>query len=720
MKQKAYIIDNKELMSEWDWTANAELDPKRITVQSKKSANWICTKCGHKWAAVIGNRASNHTGCPLCANRVCVPGKNDLTSVFPEIAKEWHPTKNGDLLPQMFTYGTKKNVWWKCGKCGHEYQTAINHRTNRSHKSGCPLCSISSHAVSGINDLGTEYPEIGKEWNWNKNDNLIPNEFKSSSYKYVWWKCKGCSYEWRDRIINRVKGKKCPNCADKYEKNVYPGVNDLATTHPEVAAEWHPSKNEKLTPKDVKAGTSKTVWWTCKKCGYEWQRSVRNQVETKTGCPFCCGRVLVSGITDLETIFPEIAAEWHPSKNEKLTPKDVMAGSHKKVWWQCKKRGHEWQAMIYSRTREHQGCPKCSTAKQTSFPEQAVLYYIKMFFADSINRYKADFLGRMELDIYIPSIKCAIEYDGEAWHRENKLEQEKKKYSLCKKHGITLIRIREGEANITIGIADKQYQIDNPHDTTELDAVIKDLIKSLNHGNLFEQFDSVDTEKDRKSILEMYRVSADKNSLSALYPELVQEWNFDKNHPLLPEYFTPGTKEKIWWKCSKCCHEWQATVLHRTKSNSGCPVCANKTIVSGINDLATTHPELAKDFDKKRNGDLAVDKVTFGSGKQVWWKCHKCNYEWQAPVNRRSSMNTGCPACLGRNLIIGQTDLLTKDPVISKIWHPSKNGEVTPEKVHAGSHTSAWWKCDRCGHEWQKNIREQVKVRKCPCCAKKF
>ena len=159
MKQKSYIIDNKELMSEWDWDANADLDPKRITVQSKKSANWICTKCGHKWTAVIGNRASNHTGCPLCANRVCVPGKNDLTSVFPEIAKEWHPTKNGDLLPQMFTYGTKKNVWWKCGKCGHEYQTAINHRTNRSHKSGCPLCSISSHAVSGINDLVTEYPE---------------------------------------------------------------------------------------------------------------------------------------------------------------------------------------------------------------------------------------------------------------------------------------------------------------------------------------------------------------------------------------------------------------------------------------------------------------------------------------------------------------------------------------------------------------------------------
>ena len=720
MKPKSYIIENTELMSEWDWDANADLDPTKMTIHSKRIAKWICSKCGYKWGAVVGNRAKNHTGCPACTNKVVIVNKNDLATIFPEIAKEWHPIKNGDLLPQMFTYGTKKNVWWKCGKCGHEYQTAINHRTNRGHKSGCPLCSISSHAVSGINDLVTEYPEIAKEWNWNKNDNLIPNEFKSSSYKYVWWKCKGCSYEWRDRIINRVKGKKCPNCATKHLKNVYPGVNDLTTTHPEVAAEWHPTRNEKLTAKDVKAGTSKTVWWMCNKCGFEWQRSVRNQVETKTGCPFCCGRVLVPGVTDLETAFPEIAAEWHPTKNSHLTPKDVMAGSHIKVWWQCKKRHHEWQAMIYSRTKEHQGCPKCSTAKQTSFPEQAILYYVKMSFTDAINRYKSDFLGKQELDIYIPSIKLAIEYDGEAWHGREKLEREQRKYAICKKHGIKLIRIREGTAEIIQGIADKQLHICNSHDNLELDAIIKELMMYLNNRNLFGHITSVNTEKDRAHILKMYKTSVDNNSLTTLYPELIKEWDLDKNYPLLPEYFSTGSHEQVWWKCSKCGNSWQSSILHRAKSNSGCPVCANKVVISGLNDLATTHPELSKDWNIEKNGELTAKKITFGSSKRVWWKCHKCGHEWQMSVNRRSSMNIGCPVCMGRKLVVGKTDLLAKDPVIAKLWHPSKNGVITPEKVHAGSHTSAWWKCDRCEHEWQKNIREQVKVRKCPYCAKKF
>ena len=83
-------------------------------------------------------------------------------------------------------------------------------------------------------------------------------------------------------------------------------------------------------------------------------------------------------------------------------------------------------------------------------------------------------------------------------------------------------------------------------------------------------------------------------------------------------------------------------------------------------------------------------------------------------------MNIGCPVCMGRKLVVGKTDLLTKDPAIAKIWLSSKNINITPKDVHAGSHTAVWWKCDRCGHEWEKPVRDQIKVRKCPYCAKKF
>lgn len=139
-----------------------------------------------------------------------------------------------------------------------------------------------------------------------------------------------------------------------------------------------------------------------------------------------------------------------------------------------------------------------------------------------------------------------------------------------------------------------------------------------------------------------------------------------------------------------------------------------------MNDLATTHPEIAKDWNIEKNGELTADKISFGSGQKVWWKCHKCGHEWQMSINRRSSMNIGCPVCMGRKLVVGKNDLYTKNPEIAQIWHPTKNGSLTPKDVHAGSHSKAWWKCTRCNYEWEKPIRDQIKVRKCPHCAKKI
>ena len=59
---------------------------------------------------------------------------------------------------------------------------------------------------------------------------------------------------------------------------------------------------------------------------------------------------------------PSLAKEWHPTKNVKLSPNDVTPKVRKKVWWICKK-GHEWEARIFSRNRGR-GCPYCSGLKK--------------------------------------------------------------------------------------------------------------------------------------------------------------------------------------------------------------------------------------------------------------------------------------------------------------------------------------------------------------------
>ena len=124
-------------------------------------------------------------------------------------------------------------------------------------------------------------------------------------------------------------------------------------THPKIAAEWHPTKND-LGPSEVTKGSGKKVWWLCEK-GHEWEATVADRT-SGYGCPYCSGR-RVSDANNLAVLFPEIAKEWHPDKND-LGPSEVTKSSGKKVWWLCEK-GHEWEAIVNNRTRGR-GCSYCS------------------------------------------------------------------------------------------------------------------------------------------------------------------------------------------------------------------------------------------------------------------------------------------------------------------------------------------------------------------------
>ena len=136
----------------------------------------------------------------------------------------------------------------------------------------------------------------------------------------------------------------------------------LAELNPELAAQWHPTRNDDLTPFDISPYSSKTVWWKCPKGeDHEWEAMVVNRTKG-SGCLICSNRKIVKS-NCLATLTPELAKEWHPTKNDNLTPYDVSIGSGKKVWWKCTKgNDHEWQAVIKNRKRGD-GCPICSNRK---------------------------------------------------------------------------------------------------------------------------------------------------------------------------------------------------------------------------------------------------------------------------------------------------------------------------------------------------------------------
>lgn len=278
-KQNCIATTYPEIVLQWHPILNGELTPDKVKAGSSKKVWWICEK-GHEWQAMICHRTKNNSNCPYCSGRYTIKGENDLQTLMPSIAKEWHPTKNRCLLPTDVKPGSNKKIWWRC-KEGHEWQAVISTRTGKNN-CGCPYCA-GRYAISGVNDLATLNPELVKEWNYKKNESLLCSEVKIASNKRVWWICEK-GHEWQAAISGRTKenGTGCPYCLGYL---AIPGETDLATINPELVLEWNAKKNKRHDITKITAHSSKKVWWICEK-GHEWRAAV-NTRSYGSGCPFC-------------------------------------------------------------------------------------------------------------------------------------------------------------------------------------------------------------------------------------------------------------------------------------------------------------------------------------------------------------------------------------------------------------------------------------------------
>ena len=277
------------------------------------------------------------------------------------LLRQWHPVKNQPLTPEQLSYGSNQKVWWRCEK-GHEWQAPVKSRT---HGYGCPVCAGKA-VVPGVNDLAAAHPGLAAQWHPTRNGSLTPADVTPGARKQVWWRCEK-GHEWQAPVFSRAcGGTGCPVCAGKA---VIPGVNDLASRFPALAAQWHPTQNGALTADAVSPNSNRKVWWRCEK-GHTWQAVVSRRTVAGFGCPYCSGRKVLAGFNDLVALEPEVAGQWHPDLNGALRPDMVTTGSHQKVWWQCPE-GHVWKAVVYSRTGpKKSGCPVCAGRARARRPER--------------------------------------------------------------------------------------------------------------------------------------------------------------------------------------------------------------------------------------------------------------------------------------------------------------------------------------------------------------
>ena len=398
------------------WSLKNELRADQVVAKSGKLYLWQCDN-GHEYKASPHNLVKQKFLCPHCKHEDRGDGMRkatselNLTTEHPDLAAEWHQRNKKPATYYMPKSNDK--VWWQCSS-GHEWQATIDSRTRGN---GCPYCS--SKLPTSENNLAVLYPDLLTEWHYDKNK-TAPEEYLSQSNKTVWWKCiKG--HEWQAPVYRRTTaGNGCPKCTNQTSRNELRIYTELASVFDRVhhrhkvngveldvylpehnlAIEydgkyWHRDKANKDQEKQQKLEALGINLLRVREAplkqlgnhdiiikeGSLLTKKVMNQIVAFIDPD--SSYLKLKGFTAEDTylkyldyfpspfpekslakVMPELAAQWHPTKNAPLTPENFTRGAKPKVWWQCDK-GHEWKAAIYSRSTGI-GCPYCSgKRKQT-------------------------------------------------------------------------------------------------------------------------------------------------------------------------------------------------------------------------------------------------------------------------------------------------------------------------------------------------------------------
>jgi Probable Zinc-ribbon domain len=264
------------LAAEFDIDENGGITPQQIAKASYGKYKWRCSQ-GHSFESTPNSRAFSNTLCPICQDRIVVPGINDLSTTHPDIVREWAPNNPDYWSPTALSRGSDKKIKWLCAH-GHQSIMRIHDRVRLDQCPGCRRATILETHASIVDT----HPAIAAQWHPAYNDGgSKAKDYTAGSKALIAWQCD--AGHWYKQVIERrtVGGYGCPTCS---KRRLTPGVNDIGTTHPELASEWVEYMNH-TTPDQHIAGTAK-YWWRCAANRHKYQQSVPHRVKSK-GCPEC-------------------------------------------------------------------------------------------------------------------------------------------------------------------------------------------------------------------------------------------------------------------------------------------------------------------------------------------------------------------------------------------------------------------------------------------------
>ncbi len=489
-------------------------------------------------------------------------------------------------------------------------------------------------------------PKLLSEWDYTKNEGINPEFVSYGSKLKAWWICaKDHRHSWQASVGKRTAGKGCPICANLL---VVEGINDLNTTHPLLCKEIDETSPLYVQGKLYAAGSDKKIGWRCRS-GHTWNAVIRNRTKGQ-GCPVCSGRTILPGFNDFASRHPKLVLEISKVKNPDFDPNSVAPSANDLIWWKCSME-HEWEATVRSRAMSGSGCPYCRAETWTRKRRGTKATYVP---------------GRDDLAARYPSI--ALE-----WHLKlnlpltpNQVQSSDKNLSIwwtCPQgHSYqnspqnrvfgSGCKICAGKA-VVAGIND--FASRNPLLVKEFDQAKNEGLgpseftaKSLKKywwkcqfGHSWSANPAARTKGNGCPVCSNYEVSKGFNDLQTKAPELSNEWDFELNENHSPDSVYFNSTKKYFWIC-KLRHSYKQSPQSRI-NGVGCPVCGNRKLLRGFNDLATRYPALLSEWDTEKNKEKNLDSIYAITNTKYFWVCAD-GHQWSASLANRIN-GSGCPSC---------------------------------------------------------------------------
>ena len=546
---------------------------------------------------------------------------------------------------------------------------------------------------------------MARQWDYERNNGLTPDDVTYGSNKIVWWKCLICGHSYQKKIANRTtpakreaESDKCPICLGRV---IVTGFNSLKAKLPEIIEkEWDFEKNT-IAPDTIPPTYRKKLWWICPN-GHSYQSLPGNKVyHTGGDCPYCSSQKLCREIS-LGYLNPELAKEWHPTKNGDLTPFDVFANTNQYIWWLCPTCGHEWRAKGSNRNANKRGCPRCANYRSSSVPEQLLFRTIKKHYPDAINRHRIE---KDEIYVFVPSLNIGFEYDGQRFHNEKKLPKDIAKTKRLIDSGITLYRFREDNCpDIEVSdctVIKVKYTPEYEDFEIKLEALLAELSTKDIKVDFGAEINDVRATLDCLPYEKSFAASEEQKRKDGIAP--VALWDYEANAPLTPEMVTPKSAKRVNWICpTNPDHKWNGTVAS-VSNGFGCKEC------SGWRYRYTTEEWIAEA--KKVHGDkYQYHSVRYvDSETKVDIVCPKHGVFSQVPYYHLQGQ--GCPCCVHQKFHPSES-LATLYPDIAAEWDYELNASTgyTPYNIGINTRKKFYWHCNNgCNHSYLATIAFRVK-----------